>query len=84
MIARPKPGHHLKRPSRLKHASLKYVRVDLESLGPNEHFGSKFGCVSAKKCKSAFEKNSFADVGDIAGCLGPSCHLHYVCVVLCS
>ena len=42
----------LQRPSRLKHAYLKYVQADLESLGSNDYFGSKFRWVSAKKYMS--------------------------------
>ena len=34
-------------------------------------------------CKSAFEKYSFTNVGDFAERPGPSCNLHYVCLVLC-
>ena len=43
----------------------------------------KFLRVRAKNIfKSAFEKYSFTNVGDFAERPGPSCNLHYVCVVL--
>ena len=78
LTARPKHGHHFKRASRLKHAYLKYVQVDMESLRSNKHLSSKFVRVWAKNlCKSAFEKCSFAERP------GRSCNLLYVCVVLC-
>lgn len=49
LTVRPKQTHHFKRRSRLKHAYVAYVRVDLESLGSNKHFCSKFVRVGAKK-----------------------------------